>query len=58
MLQPALLDGVPLAGLEQGLNLIEADRGGGPATVSMPGKPAPLAHAAKPISVHSRPGRP
>lgn len=42
VLQPALLDRMPLARLEHGVDFIQAYGGGGPAAVSMPGKPSLL----------------
>ena len=46
----APLDRVLLAGVERGLEFIEASRGGGPVTVVVPGKPAPAPYPpAKPV---------
>jgi hypothetical protein len=39
-LGPALIDGVPLAGVKHRLEFIEARRRGGPTAVAIPGKPA------------------
>ena len=39
-LNPALLDRVPFARVEEGLEFIEARCGGRPVTIAVPGKPA------------------
>ena len=52
-LDPALFDRGPLAGVEQCLKLIQAWRGGWPATVAVPGKPAPAADP-PPDTIHGR----
>lgn len=49
--KPALLDRVPLAGVKDRLELIEARRRGGPVTIAIPGKSAPAGDPA-PEAIH------